>query len=61
MNTIILRKLNSLISLDIQHKLSHFEEKIIIKLLKLLNEKKSTILYSFLGLFLNSRINVKKI
>jgi hypothetical protein len=40
MNTIILRKLNSLISLDIQDKLSHFEEKIIIKLLKLLNEKK---------------------
>jgi hypothetical protein len=43
MNTIILRRLNSLISLDIKGKLSHIEEKIIIKLLKLLNEKKKLI------------------
>jgi hypothetical protein len=43
MNTIILRKLNSLIRLDIQDKLSNFEEKIIIKLLKFLKGKKKLI------------------
>lgn len=43
MNTIILRKLNSLIRLDIPDKLSHFEEKNMVNLLKLLKVKKKLI------------------